>query len=116
MSHPLLAGLALAVLAAAAVAQPAPASAPPAASASVDPTDPRAPVPAPVYRSVLAGLPSGAEPPAAVPWRAANDQVGRIGGWKAYAREAAVPAPAASAPHAPQPAATPPAHPHGGHR
>ena len=44
-------------------------------------------------------------------WREANDQVGRIGGWKAYAKEAqaaqagageggASPSPAASDPHA----------------
>jgi hypothetical protein len=32
---------------------------------------------------------------APVPWRVANDTVGRIGGWRAYAREAAA---AASAP------------------
>ena len=34
-------------------------------------------------------------------WRAANDAVGRIGGWRAYAREAQAPAPAAAASAAP---------------
>jgi hypothetical protein len=36
-------------------------------------------------------------------WKAANDNVGRIGGWRAYAKEArppAAPAPSAPKPHA----------------
>jgi len=37
-------------------------------------------------------------------WKAVNDHVGRLGGWRAYAREAAEPAPAPAA-----------AGPHGGH-
>ena len=48
--------------------------------------------------------------PQAVPWRTANDTVGQVGGWRAYAREAQglPPATAASAP-------VPSPH-HGGHR
>lgn len=45
------------------------------------------------------------------PWRGANDTVGRIGGWRAYAREAAASEAATPAPAAPPPA--PDAH--GGH-
>ncbi len=41
------------------------------------------------------------------PWREANDQVGRIGGWRAYAKEAAT---GQSAPDTP-----PAANPHAGH-
>ncbi len=47
-------------------------------------------------------------------WRTTNDRVGRIGGWQAYAREAAAAAQAASAAAArPAPAAS--AAPEGGH-
>ncbi|MFD0667694.1 hypothetical protein ACT80S_08240 [Ramlibacter sp. MAHUQ-53] len=57
------------------------------------------------------------------PWRAANDNVGRIGGWRAYAREAQAPAPtppatgSTSAPVAPTVPPPPPARtPAAGHR
>ncbi|MFT4193951.1 hypothetical protein [Ottowia sp.] len=66
------AGLLLWALCAGAGAQQqpaAPASAPPAA------------------RSAFEGYRAYAEPPA-IDWRQANDTVGRIGGWRAYAREA----------------------------
>jgi hypothetical protein len=43
----------------------------------------------------------------ATPWRAANEQVLRIGGWRAYAREAAQPAPPAPTSSAPRGAGTP---------
>lgn len=62
--------------------------------------DARAAVPPLVYRSPF-GAPAGAADPAALSWREANERVARIGGWKAYAREAqqANPAtPAASEP------------------
>jgi hypothetical protein len=63
-----------------------------------------------VYRSAFEGYrPFGDEP--AVPWREANDAVGRIGGWRAYAREAQEPAAPDRA--ASQPAARPNAQ--GGH-
>lgn len=60
-----------------------------------DPLDARVPVPAPVYTPLVRPLPR-AEEPAPDAWQAANARVARIGGWRAYAREAA--APAASAP------------------
>lgn len=40
------------------------------------------------YQSVLQGYRSHADPPLQA-WREANDRVGRVGGWRAYAREAA---------------------------
>lgn len=46
-----------------------------------------------------------------VPWKEANDAVGRIGGWRAYAKEAAE----AQTPAAPARAASGAADPHAGH-
>lgn len=40
-----------------------------------------------VYRSAFEGYRAFADEPVR-PWRETNDTVGRIGGWKAYAREA----------------------------
>jgi hypothetical protein len=59
---------------------------PTARSARADPGDPTTRVPAVVYESSLTAsqLPSEAPPS----WRQANDTVARIGGWRAYAREA----------------------------
>ncbi|GAP34016.1 hypothetical protein ISF6_3442 [Piscinibacter sakaiensis] len=55
-----------------------------------------------------------------IPWREANDTAARIGGWRAYARDAQQPDPAASAPAATpaQPAtkAMPMPQGHGGHK
>lgn len=66
----------------------------------------------PAFRSAFEGYQpfADAQP---MPWRAANETVRARGGWKAYAREAAEPAPAATPdPHAghapPQPAAKAP--------
>lgn len=94
MVKTLLRGFAPAALCATLLAAQAQTSAP---IARPDPLDAQARVPALVYRSslVLAPLP-GADKP--VPWRDANDTVGRIGGWRAYAREAQAPEPAASVP------------------
>lgn len=62
-----------------------------------DPLDPQARVPAATHQSPLAGYRRlGDDKP--LPWREANDTVTRIGGWRAYAREAQQPEPAASAP------------------
>ncbi|HYF19728.1 MAG TPA: hypothetical protein VEA40_17810 [Ramlibacter sp.] len=58
------------------------------------------------FTSALDGYRRHAEQEVA-PWKASNDTVGRIGGWKAYAREAAAPAPQ-------RPASAPA--PQGGHR
>lgn len=64
--------------------------APAGAQSRPDPADPAAPVPAAAYRSPFAGYrPLGDE--AVGSWRAANDEVGRIGGWREYAREAQAP-------------------------
>ncbi len=55
-----------------------------------DPADSRASVPAVQYRSAFDGYrPLGDESIAS--WKNANEQVGRNGGWRAYAREAAQP-------------------------
>lgn len=63
-----------------------------------DPADARVATPPLQHRSALAGFRRlGAEAPP-LAWREANDRVERIGGWRAYAREANAPAPAASAP------------------
>ncbi len=80
---------------------------PPAQAAGADPADPRAAVPAAGYVSPFKGYRAHAEPPVQG-WRAANDEVARIGGWRFYTREAqrALSAPAsASAPAVPAPPA-----------
>jgi len=56
-----------------------------------DPLDAQAAVPPLVYRSALAAA-RPASAPAMLNWRAANDEAARIGGWRAYAREASAPA------------------------
>ena len=68
-----------------------------------DPLDPKAAVPPAQHRSAMSGYRPLAEAPVGL-WKEANERVNRIGGWRAYAREAAAPAaaaPAASAPAAP---------------
>jgi len=69
-----------------------------------DPLDARAAVPRVEHRSALAGYRAHvpAEP---ADWRAANERVNRIGGWRSYAREA-------TSPESPAPAASAPAHRH----
>jgi hypothetical protein len=66
-----------------------------ARSAPPDPTLPATPVPVLSHRSAFADFRSltDAKP---IPWRQANDQAAAIGGWRAYAREAARPEPAAA--------------------
>ena len=75
----------------------------PASSGPADPLNPQAQVPPAVYISPLAGYRRLSEDKP-VPWKEANETVNRIGGWRAYAREAqqpeaAAPARPASAPH-----------------
>lgn len=82
MFHFLLRGLLPAALACAALSAHAPVAARP------DPTDAQAKVPLPIHRSALADYRRQADDPA-LPWKAANEHVARIGGWRAYAREAA---------------------------
>lgn len=80
-----------------------------------DPLDSQAPVPALDHRSPLEGYRRLGED-IRVPWRAANETVNRIGGWRAYAREAeppqAAPLPAAPAAAPVPPAPARPSHPH----
>lgn len=60
------------------------------------PMNPQAAVPPVVYRSVLPA-PRALDEPAAGDWPALNEQVRRVGGWRAYARQGLpAPAPAAS--------------------
>jgi hypothetical protein len=76
-----------AVLLACAACLPAIATAQPAANAAAPrPDDSQASVPALVYQSPFARYRPLSEG-AVGPWRAVNDEVGRIGGWKVYARE-----------------------------
>lgn len=58
-------------------------SAPVPAASAASASAPVAPL---VYRSMFDGYRPFSEPPV-VSWREANDLVGRIGGWQAYARE-----------------------------
>ena len=86
-------------------AQPTPARA--LAHDRPDPLNPTATVPALVHKSAFSGYRAAVEAKVGS-WREANDTVARIGGWRAYAREASQSAaPAASAPTtAPTPAPT----------
>ena len=59
------------------------------------------PVQEPVYQSVFEGYQAMSEPKL-TPWRAANDTVRDVGGWRAYAKEAAA-ADATATTLAPQP-------------
>lgn len=64
-----------------------------------DPLDPKAAVSPAQHRSAMTGYRPLAEAPVGS-WKEANERVNRIGGWRAYAREAAQPASApASAAH-----------------
>jgi hypothetical protein len=70
--------------------------------ATPDPLDPKAAVPPAQHRSAMGTYRPSADTPVGS-WKEANERVNRIGGWRAYAREAAQPA---SAPvSAPAPAA-----------
>ena len=82
------------------VPTPAPTSArAPAPTPHADPADPRASVPALSYRSPFARY-RGLDADSPTSWREANDAVAGAGGWRAYAREAHAPEPAASGPEA----------------
>jgi hypothetical protein len=68
-----------------------------------DPLDAKAATAPLVYRSALATYKKSASEPPPLAWRQANETVERIGGWRAYAREAQAtptPQPAASGPAA----------------
>lgn len=102
-----------------AVALAAAAQTPPSAARKPDPLDPGAGVPAVAYESAFSRDRRTVDDKA-IPWREANDTAARIGGWRAYARDAQQPDPAASAPAATpaQPAtkAMPMPQGHGGHK
>jgi hypothetical protein len=74
-----------------------------------DPLNAKAAVAPLIYRSAFSGYKPLASEAPPLSWREANDAVERIGGWRAYAREANAPAAAPSAPSSP--AASPPAAP-----
>jgi hypothetical protein len=81
-------------------------------SAQTAATSPPAPTPntPAAYRSALEGYqPFGDDK--LRPWKESNDTVGKIGGWRAYAKEASEP----QASGGPAPAASGAAHPHAGH-
>jgi predicted outer membrane protein len=69
---------ALALVAMSAVASPA------------DPADPRAAVRPLVHRSTLAGR-TAPDHPELADWRAVNERVRAVGGWKAYLKQAQAP-------------------------
>lgn len=79
--HPLSPAVVVLALALPAHAQP------PADATANSPADPRAQVPSLRYSSPFAGYRPFAAG-AVGPWKGVNDEVARIGGWKAYAREA----------------------------
>lgn len=57
-----------------------------------DPLDPRAEVPPAIHESAFAGYRTAGEEGVGS-WREVNEAVNRIGGWRAYAREASRPGP-----------------------
>ncbi len=92
------------ILSAPAGAADAPPQSPPQ-PAKADPLDANAAVPPAHHESAFKPLrPKRSEAPRS--WKEANDEVARIGGWRAYAREAAQPDAAAA------PASGPSGHPH----
>jgi len=101
-----------------ALAFAATAQTPPATSRKVDPLDASAAVPAATYETSLSRYRRAGDDKA-IPWRESNDTAARIGGWRAYAREAQQPEPAPSAPAAapakPYPQVMPMPQGHGGH-
>jgi hypothetical protein len=102
MTSSLRGAIAAAFVAAAPLAALAQASAPP--SAPTHSASSTAPAQA-AYQSAFHGY-RRFDDQKVLPWRDANDNVGRIGGWQAYARESAGDEPAAAKPAA-QPASMP---------
>ena len=75
-------------------------------SAADDPTNGDAKVPPVKYQSSFRNYhPLGEDK--FIPWKAANDEVNRIGGWRTYAREAREVTPVTSAPVVPDANAAP---------
>lgn len=65
----------------------------PAIAQSGDAADPGARVRPLVHRSILAGRPAP-DTPEVADWRATNERVRAVGGWKAYLKQAQAPDPA----------------------
>lgn len=65
---------------------------PASSGARADPQDANASVPRAIYRSSLAGYRVISDEKLR-PWKETNATVGRIGGWRAYAKEAQEPEP-----------------------
>lgn len=80
-----------------------------------DPLDAKASVPALVYQSSLLSYRPYTEQSVGS-WRQANETVNRIGGWRAYAREAREPVPASVPASAPKPQDSSMPAGHGGHK
>jgi len=80
------------------------------AAGSADPLNAKAQVPAATHKSALSGYRPAGEVKVGS-WREANDAVARIGGWRAYAREASQPEATPASAAAPAPGATPAAAP-----
>ena len=100
LRHSRLLPLAAAFVAASAAAQPPSISAPGAGQGTAAPSL--------SYRSPLAGYQAFTEE-SVISWKQANDTVGRIGGWREYARESAPPAAASHAPATASPPGAAPA-------
>lgn len=80
-----------------------------------NPLDPKAEVPAVTYRSALQGYrPYADTEPGA--WIETNERVGRIGGWRVYAKEAREPQAPVAGTNAPQEPGKPAPAAHGGHK
>lgn len=83
--------------------------------AAADPADPKAAVAPLTYKSPFDGYRKHTDTKVES-WQEMNDNVGRIGGWRVYLKEAQQPDPPAAAPSSPKPAASPkPATPRGQH-
>ena len=80
-------------------------------AAQAAPAQPQVPVASQVFRSALEGYQPFSDDKQ-VPWKDANDTVGKIGGWRAYAKEAAQPANTSDTPAAANASAV---NPHAGH-
>lgn len=110
-----LAVIALMAHAAFAQAQPQ-APTQPARNGRADPLDAQARVPAATHVSALARYRRLGDEPR-IGWQEANETVNRIGGWRAYAREAQAPEPSTPAPaNRPSPAPVPASSPAPAHR
>jgi hypothetical protein len=102
-----------------ALAFAATAQTPPSTARKADPLDASVAVPAMACESAVGRYRRAGED-MAIPWHESNDTAARIGGWRAYARQAQQPDPVPSAPAAAPaktgPKAMPMPQAHGGHK